>query len=285
MTRLFSMLILLSSVLVGTPEALAQSYVSFDVPFPGARETEAFGVNNWGQIVGRYEKTHTVRGFLRNPNGAFFDIFVPGSTFTAPRDINDYGYIVGRYLDAVGVSHGFVLSGGGYRTVDYPGADDTRPRGISNTGVIVGNFRLAGVEHGFILDASGYHVTDFPGSAGTDVWDLDNMGEVAVGDWTDADGNVHAYTLANYAFTPFDVSVAGAWATSFRGINRHGTIVGVYAVDLDNDHGLLLTRTGQQVLLDFPGAPSTDVMAINDAGLIVGNYLDRHGRAHSFILR
>jgi hypothetical protein len=35
----------------------------------------------------------------------------------------------------------------------------------------------------------------------------------------------------------------------------------------------------------FPGAPSTDVMAINDSGLIVGNYLDRHGRAHSFIVR
>lgn len=285
MTRLFSMLMVLGSIFVGTTDAQAQRYVSFDVPFPAGRQTEAFGVNNWGQIVGRYERNQTVRGFLREPTGVFVDIFVPGSTFTAPRDINDHGTIVGRYLDAAGAGHGFVLFGGTYRTVDYPGSNDTRPRGISNTGVIVGNFRMAGVEHGFLLDVSGFHQTDFPGAAGTDVWDLDNAGGLAVGDWTDAAGDVHAYTLANDAFTPFDVNVAGAWATSFRGINRHGTIVGVYAVDLDNDHGLLLTPTGQQVFLDFPGAPSTDVMAINDSGLIVGNYLDRHGRAHSFIVR
>ena len=263
--------------------ANAQTYRSFDVPFAGARDTEAFGVNNLGQIVGRYMKGHTIHGFLRQPNGAFSEIFF-GIDVHRPRDINNHGDVVGRYLDVAGVSHGFLLSHGGYQSFDYPGAANTLPRGISDSGVITGNFQLAGVEHGFILDATGYHQTDFPGSAGTDVWDFDSRRNEAVGDWSDADGNVHGYTLIGATFTPFDVSIAGAWATSLRSVNRFGVIVGVYAVDFVNDHGVLVTAGGQEVLLDFPGAPSTDVMAISDLGLIVGNYNDSHGNAR-FILR
>jgi len=285
MSRLYRLLIVLALMMVGSGVASAQIYRSFDVPFAGAKDTEAFGVNNLGQIVGRYMKGHKVHGFLREPNGAFSEIFFPQSTFTAPRDVNNHGDVVGRYLDAAGVSHGFLLSKGVYQSFDYPGAANTLPRGISDSGVITGNFRLAGVEHGFILDATGYHQTDFPGSAGTDVWDFDSGRNEAVGDWSDADENVHGYTLIGATFTPFDVSIPGAWATSLRSVNRFGVIVGVYAVDFVNDHGVLVTAGGHERLLDFPGAPSTDVMAINDLGVIVRNYNDSHGNAHAFILR
>ena len=260
-----------------------QQYASFDVP--GGADTEGFGVNDLGQIVGRWtDADGNVHGFLRQPTGRYETIDAPGATFTAPVDINNLGTVVGRYLDADGVSHGFALRQGRYQTIDAPGAADTRPRGIDDQGRITGDFRRDdGVEHGFTIDARGFAQVDVPGSATTDVWDINDLG-IRVGDWSDDEGNVHGYVLRAGSFSTFDYPGV-RFATSARRINLWGAIVGEFTEsETTGDHGFL--REGDHFRqIDFPGAAETDAMAINLWGLIVGNFLDSDGAEHGFVLK
>jgi hypothetical protein len=275
------------ALIAGPAVASAEHYTQLDVPFTDASQTEALGLNDRGQVVGRYDDADGVtQGFLREVNGRYVALSPPaGAVFNAPRDINDAGDIVGRYLDGDRVSHGYVLHHGVYTIVDFPGAVSTRVRGISNRGVITGNFFYDdGVERGFITDGSTYTEVDYPGSAGTDIWDA-NAVNVNVGDWTDDDGNVHALTLKNGRFSSFDLTIfADIWATSFRGINAKGDVAGVYAFDLDNDHGFLLDRHGHVLTIDFPGAPSTDPMSVNSSGVVAGLFFDEEYMAHGFLV-
>jgi hypothetical protein len=78
--------------------------------------------------------------------------------------------------------------------------------------------------------------------------------------------------------------------TGARFVNQRGDIVGGFAIinsvdecapPFEESHGFLL-RDGRFTLIDFPGSPSTDAMAINDDGVIVGRYLDQKGRFRGF---
>jgi uncharacterized membrane protein len=78
--------------------------------FPGAAFTGAYGVNQRGDIAGRYRDTAGVtHGFLLS-GGQFSSFDFPNATFTAGNAINQGGDIVGRYtID--GVTHGYLLVG------------------------------------------------------------------------------------------------------------------------------------------------------------------------------
>ena len=62
--------------------------------------------------------------------------------------------------------------------------------------------------------------------------------------------------------------------------------MGVYANTLDEcysflTHGFLLQQ-GKYIPIDVPRAAFTFVFAINDDGLIVGDYTDKNGDMHGF---
>lgn len=82
-----------SFVLALAPVLSAQSYTfsSLSVPFAGATNTRAQGINDLGTIVGSYQdgslKTH---GFVLK-NGTYKEYDVPGSTSTAILGINSRG--------------------------------------------------------------------------------------------------------------------------------------------------------------------------------------------------
>jgi len=72
-----------------------------DVPFSGVTETQAYGINNNGEIVGFYNDASGGHGFIL-VKGQFirFDASFPGISdinFTVPLGINDLGEIVGIY--------------------------------------------------------------------------------------------------------------------------------------------------------------------------------------------
>ena len=86
--------------------------------------TLAFGINDFGEVVGDYVKKKDGHryGFLRSRRGDFTTINVPNSLFTIAEGINNAGTIVGYYADdpITGVAHGFVLKRGVFTTVDVP---------------------------------------------------------------------------------------------------------------------------------------------------------------------
>ncbi|MGB9106806.1 MAG: hypothetical protein WCC59_18775 [Terriglobales bacterium] len=78
--------------------------VEFD--YPGTNNTQAYGVNAYGAVVGWYGPDASGHGFLLR-DGQFTPIDVSGATLTRAFGINSAGMIVGYYSDATGY-HGFV---------------------------------------------------------------------------------------------------------------------------------------------------------------------------------
>ena len=142
---------------------------SFDVP--GAQDTEAFDINDHGQIVGLYSETGssdfsngTFRGFLRDRR-KLIRIDVPGAVRTEADSVNDRGQVVGEYIDAGGRFHGFLWDKGRFTTIDVPGSDATTVTDINDHGQIVGAFllyrgsRRGGTKcpSGFLLSGGAFH--------------------------------------------------------------------------------------------------------------------------------
>jgi probable HAF family extracellular repeat protein len=106
---------------------------------PGAMDTQPFGINDKGDIVGTYfDHAGFSPGFLMSM-GNFSAIQFPGAFATQARGINSVGDIVGTFLDASG-SHSFRFSDGAFTVTDVAGVTPTRNRGINARGDISGNY-------------------------------------------------------------------------------------------------------------------------------------------------
>jgi uncharacterized membrane protein len=84
-----------------------------DVPFAGATQTQAWGMNSQGDIVGYYVVGSRAIAFRRDRHGVYESIDAPTSPASDTRafGINPAGDVVGQYTSG-GVTRGFVL----YRT-------------------------------------------------------------------------------------------------------------------------------------------------------------------------
>jgi probable HAF family extracellular repeat protein len=83
-------------------------FTTIDVP--GATFTQAFGINELGQIVGSYVDVSGAEcGFLLD-KGSFATIDIPGATHTDANGINNRGQFVGGFTDAGGAFHGFLAT-------------------------------------------------------------------------------------------------------------------------------------------------------------------------------
>jgi len=239
-------------------------YSSFDDPnagttanpstdfFPG---TDAFGLNNRGQIVGAYIDANNVEhSFLLN-HGNYTTIDPPGAAelpgpFTyldQAATINDRGQIVGGYTDANGVTHGYLLSHGKYTVLDDPNAVFTYAAGINDRGQIAGQYIDSnGVWHGFLLSHGQYTTLDDPNAGtaagqGTLGYGINNLGQI-VGWYFDAEGAIHGFVLSGGQYTTLD-EPNGVGATFSEGINDYGQIVGFYADSNELIHGFIATPT------------------------------------------
>jgi probable HAF family extracellular repeat protein len=106
--------------------------------FPGARSSQAFGINDRGQVVGEYkDSAGRFHGYLWD-RGRFETIDVPGATATSAFDINVRGQILFRYGDDRGPFRGAVLSKGVFTRFDAPGVPAIFPFGLNDRGQIVG---------------------------------------------------------------------------------------------------------------------------------------------------
>ena len=90
--------------------ASAAPYTFTTLDFPGASSTLAFGINNAGQVVGRFSDSSGGRHGFINTGGTFTTLDVPGASRTNAFGINDAGQVVGFFADSSSVFHGFVAS-------------------------------------------------------------------------------------------------------------------------------------------------------------------------------
>lgn len=234
------------------------TFTAFDVPFAGGSNTKAFDITPGGVIVGRFFDANfggNPRGFLRNADGSFappIDVPVP-NTGTVARGVNAGGDIVGKWFDTGGGTHGYFRSSGGdFLLFDVPFtgaiAGTTIANSLSNNGLVVGEYTAL----------TSISICPVPVPLGH-------------GFVRNADGS----------FTAIDVP--GAIATSARGVDDRGNIVGTYVTipastttcspsAILNTHGFLLDAQGNYTTLDFPGATNTLLFRIGDSGDVTGLY-------------
>jgi probable HAF family extracellular repeat protein len=168
------------------------------IDYPDAIQTNPFGINNQGQIVGNYfDSAGKVQGFFL-VNEIYTRINVPGALQTSILSINDLGHVVGAYANVGtpfenGPLHGFVLNGFPEIKFDHPDADpNTVAYGINNCGQIVGRYTDEGIEHGYLRENGLFTTIDdqeFP--LGTIAYDINDLGQI-IGYSLDREG-VHGF--------------------------------------------------------------------------------------------
>ena len=163
--------------------------------FPGAAETEIFGVSESGLLIGDiFDINGAIHGFVGDEE---FD--APGAATTYADDMNAAGNLVGSYVDADGVYHGYIRhADGSFTTFDFPGVLSNLEylfvNAINDSGIIV--FRAKefdSLERTYIRRPNGaLKELKFPGSVTTVGRDITRKGQV-VGYYDTLDGRRHGF--------------------------------------------------------------------------------------------
>jgi probable HAF family extracellular repeat protein len=161
---------------------------SFD--FPGAADyggTQAYAINDLGQIVGSYADSSGAQGFLYS-RGTIIPLNLPFSLVT-PTGINDKGEIVGQF-GASSSAASFVLANRTFSAIQDPNATQgTYATGINDNGEIVGYFFNSNGPHGFIDNSGAFTTINDPfGTTGTYLLGINDSGEL-LGSYTDRSGS------------------------------------------------------------------------------------------------
>ncbi len=212
-------------------------------------------------------------------------------TFNQLLGINHEGVIAG-YFGSGAQGHpnkGYQLFApfgqGNYVNENFPGSVQTQVTGLNDLGVTVGfwssmnNANLVNDNHGFVEYRGRFHTADFPTSspASPPVDQLlgVNDSDVAVGFYTDANGNNHGYeyNIARNRYSAvLDPSSPGASLTA-AAINESGQVAGFYTNPAtENTDGFLLIHRDGFRDLAVPGASSTMALGVNDRDEVVGVY-------------
>lgn len=129
--------------------------------------TNAFGINDLGEIVGDFGNLNTKigAGFLY-VDGRYTTISDPlGTAYSAAFGINNLGEIVGQYATGSNTTltgiYGFLYKAGTYTTISVPGSLYTFAQGINDFGQVVGSYQ-SDEGGGWFLYRDGTYET-FPG--------------------------------------------------------------------------------------------------------------------------
>jgi hypothetical protein len=231
----------------------------------------ATGINDSGTVVGVVVDVTNVQYGWQLKGGTVTNLTatIPNSFGTSPQTVNDSGYVTGFYSLA-NVYHGFVLSGTTYSSFDYPGASSTQGYGMNTAGTIVGIYFPSGSVNGHAFEKIGSTFTniDPPGIMSAVALGINAPGDV-IGEYTDNAGQ-HGYLWMHGAAAPTEITYSGVSQIIPYGINDAGTIVGSCSIS-GTSYGFLL-KNGVMELIRAPNSTATEAYAINNAGVVVGEY-------------
>jgi hypothetical protein len=210
-------------------------------------------------------------------------------TFNQLLGINNHGEIAG-YFGSGAADHpnkGYRLyppfGQRDYVNENFPHSVQTQVTGLNDNGVTVGFWSsmntasMSNNNFGFWEQNGRYHTADFPtgdpASPPVDQLLGVNDHDVAVGFYTDGQGNNHGYEYniktRRYS-TVTDPSLPSASLTA-AAINNDGNVAGFYTNAAGTTDGFL--KVGRTFIdLAVPGASSTTALGVNDHDEVVGTY-------------
>jgi hypothetical protein len=249
------------------PSKIPFTFVTVDVPVPGAGSTMVVGINNRGDVVGSYNFIPGAgalglpagflgRGFVWYTDGRFTSIEGPGPVhpelcqppqsfqncyYIEVRGINEQGDIVGAYSQDVlnqpgGLFRAFAQKAGGpFTSYLFPGHANSIFQKITDAGVIYGCFHDEGIDDSSQDSMHGIINVLTPGGG------IQNLDFQAEG------------TTMNVGGGPSAARYVGQWynfATS--------------------RHSAFIIERGQRVNFDMPGSNMTLPWDMNSQGDVVG---------------
>lgn len=166
---------------------------------PGGIASEAFGINNLGDIVGYSSGPDGVRAVLWTP-GSKMQPLAPlaGGTFSKAFGINDSGLIVGSSGSPVGTRASLWKRGRIQTLGALPGETFSEAYAINSSGSIVGNSRGPAGMRGFLWESKKgmQALLALPGGRFSSVSGINDSGEI-VGTAEVASGGIRAVLWSN----------------------------------------------------------------------------------------
>jgi len=208
--------------------------------------------------------------------------------------INNSGTIAGYFGD------GTVLPNKGYTVTapytqahfsneNFPTSAQTQVTGINNSGTTVGFWVDAnGDNYGFI-DQNGTFSTaidplapTIKGVVSEQFLGINDAGEVAGFYVNDVSGDTSGFVYNSNTGTYSAVKIAGATSLTATDVNDKGQISGFFTKGGVTD-GFVDTNGKFLVLSGPAGASDVQALGLNDAGLVVGSYMDAKGNTDGFV--
>jgi hypothetical protein len=165
--------------------------------------------------------------------------------------------------------------------------------GINNSGTVVGKMTIQSAGRyvwlAYVLDANGTQTDLGDPEAESDqkgTWPnaINNSADAAGGFYC-CDTKIHAFTLSDGQFQTMNLPGVndGTPGTDYQdvvalGINSNLTIVG----NTEQGHAYIQTSASSFQLFDCPGAWGTQLVAINDQGIMLGSWQDTNYAWHPF---
>ena len=266
---------------------------------------QLLGISNAGTIAGYFGSGaagHPNKGYLLFPpygQGNYVSENFPGSAQTQLTGLNDNGTKVGFFSTMNNASQmndnfGFWQRNGKYHVADFPTNDAASPPvdqllGVNDGDIAVGFWTdAAGNNHGYEYDINNgrYAAVTDPSapSASLTAAAINNDGAIA-GFYVNQDGVTDGFIKTGHRFT--DLAVPGAASTMALGVNDHDEVVGSYTVGSGSNavmHGFTWTPGGGFTTVDDPhGMGTTTINGVNDAGDLVGFYVDSAGNTDGLL--
>jgi len=245
-----------------------------------AQETDTYGLNNKGVIVGDYVDSAGIQhGMILNGTKLTKAdrsdcLNSPGSTTIAFYGINSAGVAAGWCTNSSSVQIGFTYSAGKFHDIKIAGSTGVEAIGINDKGAIVGSyFDSAGTQHGYLLVGKKLTKLDPPGVTSlATAWSINNKGVISVYG-ANSSGGYSSFTTADNGKTykAFHAPKEGSLGTAIHKINNKGDIVGTYFDSSNTSHGILF-HGGKFFSFDDPTAANTRGDGLNDTLVIVGRY-------------
>lgn len=212
---------------------------------------------------------------------------------TSAIGVTDKGVLVGSFTGTDGHSHGFVGPNGEYTQFDV-GTNGTQPRAINNAGFITGlsnSDDVNPVSDGVMFEGTPSLTFTPITMAGAQMFGIPqgiNDDGLFVGGYHPASGapsQVNGFYGLNSQYAqeltlPFPTIQIRA-----RGINKKGTVVGLFFGPDGVSHGFIVNNNAVTVVTyPDPTATGTNLEGINAKGDMTGSWSDVNGFSHSFLL-
>jgi len=265
-------------------------YAVTDLGTLGGTISEAWGINNSAQVVGRayLAGDATYHAFLWEA-GVMTDLGTigpgcnPGNSWAY--DINDAGQVAGLTCAAGIYPRAFRLSGGVMTDLGTLGGTGSSAASINSAGDVVGTAAMPGdpYAHAFLYDGAMHDLGSLGGAwSGAD--HVNDIGQIVGFSEINPlpDRNPHAFLRTGQ--TMIDLFPGGPCCSHAWGINNAGTVVG--EVTAPGGVGERAFVFGSGVVTELPSLAGgrTSARAISDGGEIVGDSATAAG-VHAFLYR